>query len=181
MISRIFPGEPAGAVVDGAAGSAVSASKLARAGHHLEVQPGHRGESSALDEDPAPPDRLRSQERRAIDVEEQGRREADPHEVQAQQPVVDAAEGGAAHVDPVDLQPLAADGVQQRLDQLPGFLPVVEGGVDQVHPQPAHGVLLQGVGGIEQPDVEQDVARRGAYGMLEPQAHPDVALVAPLE
>ena len=62
-------------------------------------------------------DRFRGQQRRAVDVEEHRRREAHADEVQAEQPVVDLLEGGAGHADPVDLQPLAADVLEERLDQ----------------------------------------------------------------
>ena len=149
--------------------------------HHLEVQFSHRRKPSAFDQHPCFPDRLRGQQRRAVHVEEERRREADPHQMQAQQPVVDAAEGRSAHVDPVDLQPLAADGIEQTFNQGPWILPVVKGCIGQVYAQPAHRFLLQGVGGVEHPHVEKNVAGRRPHGMLEPQAHPGVALVATLE
>ena len=80
--------------------------------------------------------------------------------MEAQQPVVDAAEGRPAHVDPVDFQPLAADGIEQTFNQRPRILPVVEGCIGQVHAQPAHRFLLQGVGGVEHAHMEKNVAGR---------------------
>ena len=152
-----------------------------RAVHHLEVEFGDRREPTALDEHSGFPDRLRGQQRRAVDVEEERRREADPHQMEAQQSVVDAAEGRPAHVDPVDLEPLAADGVEQTFNQRPRILPVVEGCIGQVHAQPAHRLLLQGVGAVEHPHMQQDVAGRRPHGVLEPQAQPAMAFVATLE
>ena len=128
--------------------------------HHLEIQFGHRREPSAFDQHSGFPDRLRGQQGRAVHVEEERRREANPHQMEAQQPVVDTAEGRPAHVDPVDLQPLAADGIEQTFNQRPRILPVVEGCIGQVHAQPAHRFLLQGVGGVEHAHVEKNVAGR---------------------
>ena len=162
-------------------GCRVGREDRAGAGHHLQVQPGHGREPSSLDEHAGFPDRLRGQQRRAVHVEEQSRRKADPHQVQAEQPVVDAAERRPAHVDPVDLEPLTADVVEQGLDQRPWILPAVEGRMDQVHAEPPHRVLLQGIRGVEHPDVQEDVAGLRPHGMLETQAHPGVAFVATLE
>jgi hypothetical protein len=182
MISRISPGLPVGAAADCRASCAGSASKQARrAVHHLEVEFGDRREPTTLDEHTGLPDRLRGQQRRAVHVEEERWREADPHQMEAQQSVVDAAEGRPAHVDPVDLEPLAADGIEQTFNQCPRILPVVEGCIGQVHAQPAHRLLLQGVGGVEHPHVEKDVAGRRPHGVLEPEAQPAVAFVATLE
>ena len=49
----------------------------------------------------------------------------------------------------------------------------------EVHAEPAERVGLLGVGRVEEPGVEDDVARRRSHGVLEANRHPGVALVAP--
>ena len=69
--------------------------------------------------------------------------------MQAEQSVVHVLKGGPADVEPVDLQSVAADVFQQGLDEHARQLPVVEGRVDEVHAQPSHRVLLEGIGRVE--------------------------------
>jgi hypothetical protein len=57
-------------------------------------------------------------------------------------------------------------------------LSLVQRRVDHVHAQPADRLLLERVGGIEQPDMEHQIARLGPKGVLEADRDPAVAVVA---
>ena len=85
------------------------------------------------------------------------------------------------HGQPVDLQAVGADLVEQGVEHPGRIPPVHERRVDHVHAQPADRLLLERVRGVEQPDVEDEVARLGPAGVLEPDRHPAVAVVAARE
>ena len=68
--------------------------------------------------------------------------EADPHEVEGEEPVVDRGEDRSTHADPVDLEALPSDVVEERFHQLAWIAPVMDTGVDQIHAEPTEGILL---------------------------------------
>ncbi|MFM7109452.1 MAG: hypothetical protein ACKOZU_12800 [Planctomycetaceae bacterium] len=59
-----------------------------------------------------------------------------------------------------------------------GLAPAGDHGVQEVDTEPADGVLLQGVRGIQEPHVDDHVARLRAERVLEADAQPRVAFVA---
>ena len=158
------------------------ANVLAGAAEHVDVDVADRAEAAALDQD-----RLLVEHLGRLQHLPVGRsniaapRQAQLHQPQAHQAVVDLAEGDARELDHVDLDAPGGQVVEQRLDQLLGLVVEEEGAVEQVHADDAQRLLLQGVLGVEHAHVDDDLAVLIARVRLEPHAHPAVALVGALE
>ena len=69
------------------------------------------------------------------------------HQLQAHHPVIDVPEGDARELDHVDLEPLDAEVVEQRFEELVRLVVEEERAVEQVHADDAQRLLLQRVSG----------------------------------
>ena len=152
-----------------------------RRAKHVDVDVRHRPEAAALDQD-----RLFVQHFGGLQHFARGRKhrraaQAQLHQPQAHHAVIDVPEGDARELDHVDFDAPRAQVVEQRLDELFGFVIETERAVEQVHADDAQGFLLQGVFGVEHPHVHDDLAVLVARMGLKPHAHPAVALVGALE
>ena len=154
-----------------------SAKILPGCREHLEVQPGHGGEAAAFHEHAGVPQCLRGEHGHTVGVEEDRVGGADPHEVQGEKPVVGTGKRGPPHREAVDLEPFAADVLEQRFGHRLRLAPAREHRMEHVDAEPAERFLLEGVGGIEQPAVDHHVARFGPKRVLKPHPEPGVALV----
>jgi hypothetical protein len=65
------------------------------------------------------------------------------HQVERHEPVVDLLKRGSGELQHVDLDPVGAEVVLERLDQLAEVVAVVEGAVDEVGADDAEGLLLE--------------------------------------
>jgi hypothetical protein len=104
--------------------------------------------------------------------------EADPHQMEREEPIVDPGKGRPPHHHPIDLEALAADVVEERFEQLIGMAPVMDTGVDEIHAEASEGILLACVARIEHPDVNDDVVRLAAGLVLEADPHPGMPVIA---
>ena len=144
---------------------------------HLEIEPRHRTEPASLEEHTAPADRLGGEQGLAVGAEEHRMREADPHEMEGEEPVVDAGEDGPPHHHPIDLEALPPHVVEERLEQLVGIAPVMDTGMDEVHAKTTEGILLAGIARVEHPNVDDDVIGGAAGLLLEANPHPGVPVI----
>ena len=123
------------------------------------------------------PQCLRGEHGHTVGIEEDRAGGADPYEVQGEKPVVGAGKRWPLHSEAVNLEPFAADVLEQRFGHRLRLAPAREHRMEHVDAEPAQRFLLEGVGGIEQPAVDHHVARFGPKRVLKPHPEPGVALV----
>ena len=147
-----------------------------RAGQHVLVDQGDGAEGAAGDKEVLLIEVFAGHLGDALGSEQDGVGQPQPDQAEGGGTVVEGAERGAAEVDEFDLDPTDADpfdeGGEEGVDAGPG----VEGGVDEVDPDDAEGVLLTARILVPQPQVQEHLAGRAERRLLEAQADPGVAL-----
>jgi hypothetical protein len=98
----------------------------------------------------------------------------------ADQPVIEAGERGAAELGHVDLDPSRSEVVHEGAQEALQVGIQVQRGVGEVDPHDSQGFLLGQVFGVEHPHVDDDVGGFAAGVVLEADAEPSVAFLAPL-
>ncbi len=106
--------------------------------------------------------------------------QAQLHELERHQTVVDPAKFDAAEFDHVDLDAAGGQPVEQALDHLVGLVVLEECGVHEVHADDAQRLLLQLRVLVEHAHMHDDLAGLVERVSLEAHAHPAVAFVAAL-
>jgi hypothetical protein len=112
----------------------------------------------------------------ALGPEQHGVGQAQADQAERRGPVVEGAEGGALEMDELDLHPADAHAFDEGGEEGVHAGPGVEGGVDEVDPDDAEGVLLAPRVLVPQPQVQEHLARRGERRLLEAQPDPGMAL-----
>ena len=87
--------------------------------------------------------------------------------LQTDQTVIDSFEKRTAEIHHIDLEAARADSIHEMGQDLFRTPPMLECGVNQVHPQDTQHLHLLGVGVIQQTDVENDLGRSRVWGGLE--------------
>ena len=124
------------------------------------------------------PEGFRGEHGHAGRVKEDRWRSANADQVETEEAVVCIGKCRPANHETVDLEPLAADVVEQSLGQRPWIRRVFEHGVQEVHAESSDSLLLPRIRGIEQPTVDDDIAGICPKRMLKSHAEPGVTFVA---
>ena len=98
-------------------------------------------------------------------------------ELEAHQPVVERVEGEAGKLDHVHFHAVAGQLVHERADEGLGPRVIVEGAVDQIHPEHPQRLLLARVLPVPHARVDDDLRGRRARLRLEPDAQPALPLL----
>src|SRR5439155_16771913 len=99
-------------------------------------------------------------------------------ELEAHQPIVHTRECGTGKLDHVDLDALARQVVDQRRCQITGPRVLKYGGVEQVHAENPHRLLLMRGVAIEKMGVNDDLRRLLVRVRLESNAEPPAAVLS---
>ena len=145
--------------------------------HHVEHGIGEGTETAALEQHGFLVKELAGDHGLAIGGEHGGFGEPLLDELQGHEAVVHAHKGGAGKFDHVHFHALAGEAVEQRADELFGLGMLVEGGVDEVHADDAHGLLLARGFPVQHPHMDDDGGRFAAGDGLELDAQPAVAFL----
>ena len=166
----------------GRIGLALHARLGAELGHgaleHVEVDDRGRPEAAPLDQDSLLAEDLARLQHLFVRSEHGHATQAELHELQGHEPVVDAAELDPPEADHVDLDPVGVQAVEQVLDQDFGFVVFEERSVEEVDADDAERLLLERCLDVEHAQVQGDLTRLVVRVGLELDAHPAVALVA---